>query len=135
MSTVKKPTIFDTVKRIMTTKDKWDDLSEYEQSLFNNWLCNKIISMNEDYVEVVNFIQKNTWLLKPQYLYTLYCDLIPKGYVFSKYIKNNNKKEYKLEQVKAVGIYFDISTKDAKEYIDMLPKEEVERITQQINSN
>lgn len=129
----KKPTIFNLIKRIMTSKDKWEDIPEDERLLFNNYLTNKILSMNEDYIEVVNYIQKNTWILKPKYLYKLYVDIIPKGYVFSKYIKNTNKKEYNLDQVNAISKYYNISTKNAKEYIDMLPKDEVERITYQIN--
>jgi len=133
MATSKKANIFDTVKRIMTSKDKWEDIPEDERGTFNNWMCNKVISMNPDYCEVVNMVQKNTWILKSEYLYKLYCDLLPKGFVFSKYIKSTKKKDYKMEEVKALSIYYDISTNDAKEYIDVLPKEEVERITQQIN--
>lgn len=133
MATSKKANIFDTVKRIMTSKDKWEDIPEDERGTFNNWMCNKVISMNPDYCEVVNMVQKNTWILKSEYLYKLYCDLLPKGFVFSKYIKSTKKKDYKMEEVKALSIYYDISTNDAKEYIDILPKEEVERITQQIN--
>lgn len=129
MATTKKANVFDIVKRIMTTKDNWEDIPEDERSTWNSWMVNKILSMNPDYCEVVNIIQKNTWTLKPEYLYKVYVDIIPQGYVFSKYIKNNNKKEYSLEQVNAVSTYFNISKSDAKEYIDMLPKEEVERIT------
>ena len=125
--------IFDTVKRIMTTKDKWEDIPEEERNAFNNWMCNKVLSMNEDYVEVVNFVQKNTWRIESKHLYELYKDLIPKGYVFSKWIKNQNKKEYDDDHVAAVQTYYQVSEKDAKEYIDMLPEEEVIRIHQQIN--
>lgn len=133
MATAKKANIFDTVKRIMTSKDKWENIPEDEKLAFSNWMCNKVISMNPNYCEVVNMVQKNTWILKSEYLYKLYCDLLPKGFVFSKYIKSSKKKDYKLEEVKSISIYYDISTNDAKEYIDVLPKEEVERITQQIN--
>ena len=133
MATAKKANIFDTVKRIMTSKDKWENIPEDEKLAFSNWMCNKVISMNSDYCEVVDMVQKNTWILKPEHLYKLYCDLLPKGFVFSKYIKSSKKKDYKMEEVKSISIYYDISTHDAKEYIDVLPKEEVERITQQIN--
>lgn len=133
MATTKKVSVFDIVKRIMTSKDDWNTIPEEERSTWNSWMVNKILSMNPDYCEVVNVIQKNTWTLKPEYLYKVYVDIIPKGYIFSKYIKNNNKTEYKLEQVKAISTYYNISTNDAKEYIDMLPSDEVERITSQIN--
>jgi hypothetical protein len=91
--------------------------------------------MDPDYCEVVNIVQKNTWQMKGEYLYNLYKDLIPKQYKYLKYIKAKNKKEYKVEQVEAVQAYFEVSKKEAKEYIDMLPKSEIENIILQINGN
>jgi hypothetical protein len=128
-----QPPIFRVLKYIMVDKKKWNELDEEEQKSFNNYMINRFLSMNESWIEVVNTIQKNTWQMKGEYLYNLYKDLIPKGYVWSKYIKASNKKEYKPEEVKAVMEYYTISSKDAKEYIDMLPKDELELITQQIS--
>lgn len=127
--------IFDTIKRIQTTKDEWNLIPEEERKAFNNWMCNKVLSMNENYIEVVNIIQKNTWMMKGEHLYALYKDLIPTGYKYSKYIKAQNKKEYKIEEVEAVSSYFEVSNREAKEYINLLPKEELELITAQIKGN
>jgi hypothetical protein len=126
-------TIFNIIKRITTTKDNWCDIPEEEKNTFNNWMCNRILSMDPDYCEVVNVVQKNTFIMKGEYLYNLYKDLIPKQYKYLKYIKATNKKEYKVDQVEAVATYFEISKKEAKEYIDMLSKEELENIILQIN--
>ena len=71
--------------------------------------------------------------MKGEYLYNLYKDLIPQQYKFLKYIKAKNKKEYKVDQVEAVAAYYEISKKEAKEYIDMLPENELENIILQIN--
>jgi hypothetical protein len=125
--------IFDIIKRITLTKDNWKDIPEDEKNSFNNYMCNRILSMDQDYCEVVNYVQKNTWQMKGEYLYNLYKDIIPKQYVYLKYIKANNKKEYKPEQVEAIQTYFEVSRKEAKEYIDMLPKEELETIIAQFN--
>jgi uncharacterized protein YfbU (UPF0304 family) len=89
--------------------------------------------MDPDYCEVVNYVQKNTWQMKGEYLYKLYKDLIPKQYKYLKYIKATNKKEYKVDQVEAVAAYFEISKKEAKQYIDMLSEDELENIILQIN--
>lgn len=129
----KKASIFDTVKRIMSTKDKWEDIPEEEQSVFNNWMCNKVLSQNEDYIELVNLVQQNTWQMPHKYLYNLYKDVIPKGFVYSKYIKSTTKKKYKDEQVKAISEYYKVSSKIAKEYIDDLDEDFVDSITQQLN--
>lgn len=124
--------IFNIVKRIQTSKDNWNDIPVEERETMNNWMCNKVLSMSQEYIEVVNIVQKNTWQMKGEYLYNLYKDIIPKGYIWSKYIKSNTKKNYKPEEIEAVQSYFQVSKKEAKEYIDMMSKDELELITQQI---
>jgi hypothetical protein len=123
----KKITIWDHVKNITTNKGKY-----LGNEGWNNWMCNRILSMDRNYCEVVNYIQKNTWQIKGEHLYNLYKDIIPKQYVYLKYIKAQNKKEYKEDILEAVQSYFEISKREAKEYINMLPKEELENIISQI---
>jgi hypothetical protein len=89
--------------------------------------------MDPDYCEVVNVVQKNTWQMKGEHLYNLYKDLIPKQYKYLKYIKPKNKKDYDAGEVEAVSLYFEVSKKEAKEYISMLPKDELNNIISQIN--
>ena len=120
--------IFDHLKNITTTKGPY-----LGDEGWNNWMINRYLSMDPSYIEVVNIVQKNTWQMKGEYLYNLYKDLIPKQYVFLKYIKASKKVEYKQEEVDAVASYFEVSKKQAKEYINMLPKDELEVIKQQIN--
>jgi hypothetical protein len=91
--------------------------------------------MEQNYCEVINMIQKNTWQMKGEHLYNLYKDVIPKQYKFLKYVKVQNKKEYDADEIEALTIYFEISKTEAKEYIDMLPKEEVQNIKLQINGS
>jgi hypothetical protein len=73
--------------------------------------------------------------MKGEYLYNLYKDLIPKQYKYLKYIKSTKKKDYDAGDVEAVSLYFEVSKKEAKEYISMLSKDELKNITQQINGN
>ena len=120
--------IFDHIKNITTSKEPY-----LGDEGWNNWMINRYLSMDPDYCEVVNIVQKNTCQMKGEYLYNLYKDLIPKQYKYLKYIKAKNKKEYKVDQVEAVAAYFEISKKEAKEYIDMLPQDELENIILQIN--
>jgi hypothetical protein len=120
--------IFDHIKNITTNKGAY-----LGDEGWNNWMVNRFLSMDQDYCEVVNIIQKNTWQMKGEYLYNLYKDLIPKQYKYLKYIKPKNKKEYKVEQVEAIQAYFEVSKKEAKEYINVLSKKEIDDITQQIN--
>jgi hypothetical protein len=120
--------IFDHLKNITTNKGEY-----LGDEGWNNWMINRYLSMDQNYCEVVNFVQKNTWQMKGEYLYNLYKDLIPKQYVYLKYIKATNTKKYNEEELEAIQQYFEISKKEAKEYISMLPDEEIKSITQQIN--
>jgi hypothetical protein len=120
--------IFDHIKNITVTKGSY--LGDED---WNNWMINRWLSMDQEYCEVVNIIQKNTWAMKGEHLYNLYKDLLPKQYMQLKYIKAINKKEYKQEEIDVVAIYYNVSKREAKEYIDMIDKEELETIKQQIN--
>jgi hypothetical protein len=122
--------IFDHIKNITTNKGAY-----LGDEGWNNWMVNRYLSMDQDYCEVVNIIQKNTWQMKGEYLYNLYKDLIPQQYKYLKYIKAKNKKDYDSGEVEAVSLYFEISKKEAKEYITMLPKDELKNIISQINGN
>jgi len=120
--------IFDHIKNITTNKGAY-----LGDEGWNNWMINRFLSMDPDYCEVVNVVQKNTWQMKGEYLYNLYKDLIPKQYKYLKYIKAKNKIEFDAGDVEAVSLYFEVSKKEAKEYISMLPKDELNNIISQIN--
>lgn len=120
--------IFSHIKNITTHKGEY-----LGDEGFNNWMINRFLSMDPDYCELVNLIQKNTWMMEGKHLYKIYKDLIPKQYKFLKYIKSSNKKSYEESELEAVQFYFQVSSKRAKEYIEMLPKEELELIKSQIN--
>jgi hypothetical protein len=71
--------------------------------------------------------------MKGEYLYNLYKDLIPKQYKFLKYIKSSTKSDYSIEEIEAVQQYFEVSKKEAKQYINMLPEDELKEITQKVH--
>ena len=122
------PNIFDHIKNITTNKGPY-----LGDEGWNNWMINRYLSMDPDYCEVVNLVQKNTWQMKGEYLYNLYKDLIPQQYKFLKYIKATKKSDYKKDDIDAVKAYFEVSEKQAREYIDMLPEDELRIIKQQID--
>jgi hypothetical protein len=122
------PNIFDHIKNITTTKGPY-----LGDEGWNNWMINRYLSMDPEYCEVVNLVQKNTWQMKGEYLYNLYKDLIPQQYKFLKYIKASKKTDYKKDDIYAVKTYFEVSEKQAREYIDMLPEDELRIIKQQID--
>lgn len=127
------PNVFDIIKRITVSKEAWEDIPEDERETWNKWVIQKYLSFNQDYVQVVNEIQKNSWQLPNDLLYKVYVDIIPKKSLYVKYIKSQNKKIYKDTEVEIIANYFEVSLKDAKEYIDTLPEEELKNIIEQYN--
>jgi hypothetical protein len=118
--------IFNILKRINTSKEDWDLIPENERKAFNPWLIHRFLSMNPDYIEVVNIVQKYQYLTDKQ-VYTIYKNLIPKRNVFLKYIKGKKDKT-SAEDIKYLADYFECSTREIKEYIDIVPKEELANI-------
>lgn len=117
-------TIFDHIKNITIQKGEY-----LGDEGWNNWMINRFLSMKEEYVELVNIVQKHTWRISGKDLYNLYKEIIPKEYVFLKYIKSKKSKvEYNKDEIDVIKEYFEISEKEAKEYIDMLDQEYIDKI-------
>lgn len=122
----------------------WDHLNNitYEKGPylgdenFNIHMINRFLSMDEDYCDLVSVLQKN---FRPyshvpnELMYKSYADLIPKRKVFLRYIKATNKKTYDENQIDALVAYFEISKKEAADYIEILDKSELKLIMQQTN--
>jgi hypothetical protein len=81
--------IFDWVKQISYDKSPWSSFSIEEQDMFNNFMINKIISMNPNYIELVAEIQELQ--LPKDKLYQFYCKTLPKQKFFNKYQKPKQK--------------------------------------------
>lgn len=117
---------FDWVKEIMTNKRPWSSFTEAEHKVFNSFMINKVLSMTPEYIHIVNYVQKISHNEKEK-IYLIYCDLIPKKYIFSKYIKAN-KKLIISELLIKISQYYECSLGEAEEYIHLLRKEGVEDI-------
>ena len=79
--------------------------------------------MDNDFIEIVNFFQKySIGLLEPKDTYRWYCDVLPKGKRFNRYIKGKKQVKYDTELVEMVCKYFEISKKECIEYIELMNK-------------
>lgn len=112
--------IFDWLNQITLYKNPPTSFSEEDWALYNPWLVNKFVSMNPDYLELANYLQKFSMQNKQQH-YAMYRELVPKRKVFLKYIKSKTKHNEKLAN--QLAKYFNISTTDAYEYIGLLGKD------------
>ena len=122
-------TIFDWINQINYEKKSWDSFSEAEQKTFNTFIINRWLSMDMEFVEIVNFFQKySIGLLEPKDTYKWYCDVLPKGKRFNKYIKGKKQVKYDKELVDIVCKYYETSKKECIEYIEMLDRNNLESI-------
>ena len=122
-------TIFDWINQMLVTKKHWNDFTEDEQKKFSPFIINRWLSMDEEFIEVVNYFQKySIGQLKSREVYKWYCDVLPKGKRYNKYIKGKKDKKYDPELVEHICNYFECSKLEAKENLSLISKEEVNQI-------
>lgn len=118
--------VFDWLKHINQYKTPVSEFTDKDWDIFNSYLVHRFLSMNPDYIEVVNYVQD----FPPQekkMIYSIYKEFIPKNNKWNKYIKSKTKQPNK-DLVDYIKNYFECSSKEAKEYIDMLGSTEIGRI-------
>ena len=126
MATTKAATIFDHLANLTHKKVPWGKLSEPDQKSFTPYLINRWLSMNPDYIELVDMLQQYTiGVLDKKQVYQLYYELLPKQKTFSKYIKGKKDTKYNSDLVKFICERFWVNKDEAAEYLELLPKEEL----------
>lgn len=121
MSEAKKAaTIFDHMAHLTDRKVSWDRLSDVDKKSFTPYIVNRWLSMNMDFIELVNELQRYTiGQISPAETYKLYYDILPKQRQFNKYIKGKKSDKYNQKLVELLSMHFAVSEKEAMEYIDM----------------
>lgn len=113
--------LFDHLSNVCEKKTDWETLSDADKKSFSPYMINRFLSMNMDYVELINEFQKYTvGTLEDREVYKLYADLLPKKKQFNKYIKGKKEEKYNNDLVEIMSNHFLISRKEAIEYLDIL---------------
>ena len=129
-------TIFDWVNNILVSKKHWDDFTKDEQKKFSPFIINRWLSMDKDFLEIVNYFQKySIGTLEPREVYKWYCDMLPKGKRFSKYIKGKKDKKYNTELLDIMVMHFECSKSQVKDYLDLIAKDELMEILEKYGMN
>ena len=122
-------TIVEWINQILVHKTPWENFDESEHKTFSPFIVNRWLSMDVEFIEIVNFFQKySIGLLEPKDTYKWYCDVLPKGKRFNKYIKGKKQVKYDKELVDIVCKYYETSKKECIEYIEMLDRNNLESI-------
>ena len=122
-------TIFDWINQMLVTKKHWDEFTEDEQKKFSPFIINRWLSMDKDFIEFVNVFQKYAiGTLEPREVYKWYCDVLPRGKRFNKYIKGKKDKKYDPELINVLVNYLECSKLEVVENLSLISKEEVNQI-------
>ena len=121
---------FDHIKNLHTKKRTWNDFNDEEKKSFNVFIINKALSMNPNYLGIVNMVQNFTGLnqvISPKEVFNLYFSLLPNKFRFYKWIKGEKTKKDK-EKAEYLAMHFKCSTKEAKDYLSLLDKKTINNI-------
>tara|TARA_S200002703_G_C3635242_1_gene195073 strand:- start:132 stop:545 length:414 start_codon:yes stop_codon:yes gene_type:complete len=125
--------VFDWVKEINTKKSPIDSFSNDDWDQWNSYVVHRVLSMNPDYLALVNEVQKLPPTSKKQ-IYSIYREYIPKNNKWSKYIKST-KKPYNKDLIQYLKDYFELSSREILDYINILDKSEIMSILSQLGIN
>ena len=120
--------IFDWLNEISYNKTPWSSFTEKDQESFNRYMISRFISMKEDYIDIVNLVQK--YPLSDVALYNFYCKTIPKKKTFFRYIKPKKDKMNDL-LVSILAQDFNISKREIKDNQHLLGKDIFRSVLQQ----
>ena len=122
-------TIIDWMNQLLVHKKPWDSFTEDEQKKFAPFIINRWLSMDNEFIEIVNYFQKYAiGTLEPREVYKWYCDVLPKGKRFNKYIKGKKLKKYDEWLIKLLCKHFECSKLQVREYIELIDKQELKDI-------
>ena len=117
-------TIVEWINQVLVHKTPWENFDESEQKTFNAFIINRWLSMDKEFIEIVNFFQKySIGLLQSKEIYKWYCDILPKGKRFNRYIKGKKQLRYDKELISVVCKHYEASKKECVDYIELLSKE------------
>ena len=116
-------TLFDWLSQIRIHKKSWDSFSETDQKAFQPYMINRFLSMDKSLIHLVNYFQKYAiGLLDPKDVYKWYCDVVPRGKRWNKYIKPTNAKKYDSDTVDIIKKHYEIGTKECHSCLELLYK-------------
>jgi hypothetical protein len=114
--------LFDHIKAITNEQDPkyYDNLSEEDKKTWSNFMINRFLSMNPDWIEIIATILPLTQTLEPKDMYKLYISIIPKGRYFLKYMKGKSAEKYESFIIELIKKEYDCSETQSIEYLDIL---------------
>ena len=114
---MKTKSLFDHITHITSkqTKNYWEDITDADKKTWSNYMVNRFLSMNMNWTDLVNEIQK--YKLEPKDLYRLYTEILPKGKQWLRYTKGKKTMKYQKWLLEIVAKYYESSINEAHDYL------------------
>jgi len=124
-TTTKGIGLFDHVKQIRSVQDPnyFKNLTDVDVKSFNHFMILKALSMNPELLEDVATLFKNFDKIPSPQFYQLLIGLIPQDKRYYQWIKSS-KKPFSKKLLELISTYFEISQKEAEEYVVLLSSTE-----------
>jgi len=112
-------TLFDHINEITQNQDAnyFDSIDDSDKKSFSNYMINRFLSMNIDWIELVSEVDLYSGQLNKEMLYLLYINILPKEKVFLKYIKPKNEVKYNKEIISLIKKHFEVSEDESIDYL------------------
>ena len=116
---MKTKSLFDHITHITSkqTKNYWEKLNDADRKTWSNYMVNRFLSMNMNWTDLVNEIQK--YKLEPKDLYRLYTEILPKGKQWLRYTKGKKTMKYQKWLLEIVAKYYESSISEAHDYLEI----------------
>ena len=114
-------TLFDHIKAVTHFQDPkyWDKLEETDKKTWSNYMVQRFLSMNPDWITTIADLEPFIERLNPEQFYLTMINVIPKGRHYLKYTKGKGETKYESWLVDILVKEFTCSTKEAYEYLEI----------------
>lgn len=121
--------LFDHVNEIRVGKNPnyFNTLSEEDKKTWSNYMVCRVLSMQSDFVDVINDLQYYQDKLTPEQFYRVCISATPKGKGYFPYIKNSAEKHNK-SLLTLMCMHFQDSTRNVAGYMKLISRDDVRAI-------
>lgn len=119
-------TLFDHLSHIFEVQDVnyYNTLSDEDRKTFSVYMINRFISMNKEYLPLVNEIQQYWGSITPREVYLFYSNILPKKKQFNRYVKGVKETQFDDSVLELLSKHFRISISEAGDYLNICYKSE-----------
>lgn len=116
--------IFEHIANVTYKKVDAGSYSESDWKSYSPYMMNKWLSMNRNYIDVIDLIQPYYGLDKKIH-YKLLSSILPKRKAFTKYIKGKKDSKYNPELINLLCKYYEVSKDEIKTYLQLFYRDKV----------